>query len=112
MDADLTQALGANATVMEKLYAEAIEDSRLRAQELNQYRADMKAMFAWFQSQYNQLPPETRTEDQLLYERCLMKALDLRRQNMSTATTQGVMDDVIADAIYIAGKVFAHLKVA
>lgn len=110
MDADLVAALGSSPTVTEKLYAEAIEDSRQRAAELNQYRADVKQMFAWYQEAFASLPPERRTEDQYMYERCLMKALDLRRQNMSTATSYALMDDVVNDAIYIAGKIYAHLK--
>lgn len=110
MDADLVAALGSTPTVTEKLYAEAIEDARQRAVELNQYRADVKQMFAWYQDAFASLPPETRSEDSLMYERCFMKALDLRRQNMSTATTTTTMDDVINDAVYIADKMFAHLK--
>lgn len=110
MDADLVAALGSTPTVTEKLYAEAIEDSRLRAAEVQQYRADVKAIFDWFKTEYTKLPAEQRTEQQHLYERCLMKALDLRRQNMTTATTLATMDDVIADAVYIAGRIYSQLQ--
>jgi hypothetical protein len=110
MDADLTAALGTAPTATEKLYAEAIEDGRLRAAELQQYRADMKAMVDRFWTELNKLPPETQTEADRLYQRCILLGAEMRKQSMTTATTQATMLDVINDGIWIGEQLYAHLK--
>ena len=110
MDADLTNALGNTPTATEKLYAQAIQDSRANAAALEEFRTAMKEMHAWMRAQYTALPPETHTENDRLYQRCILEGFEGRKQSMTTATTQATMQDVINDGIWIGEQLYAHLK--
>lgn len=117
MDADIVAALGSTPTVMEKLYAEAIEDSRLNTvkwdeerQRLAQFRVSMTEYMTWFKTEYGKLPPELFDDHDRLYSNCVMQGLELRRQSMTTATTQSTMDDVINDGFRIGGEIFRRIQ--
>jgi hypothetical protein len=117
MDADLVAALGTTPTVMEKLYAEAIEDSRAgvvkwdeERQRLAEWRTAATAWMDWMKAQYNELPPELFDDNDRLYTNCIMQGLDLRKQALSTATTKSTEDDVINDGFRIGGEIFRRIQ--
>ncbi len=134
MDADLTTALGANPTPLERLYAQAIQDSRdstvrwrqaLDATEaeraliqserasMQTFRTEAIAQMQWFRDQYELLPKEVApifNEMDRLFERCLSEGMSARAQAMTTATSRSTMDDVVADAFYIAEANYARLR--
>jgi len=117
MDADLVAALGTTPTVMEKLYAEAIEDTRLNTvkwdqerQRLVEFRQTTTAWMDWMKAQYNELPPELFDDNDRLYERCVMEGLDLRKQALNTSTTVSTMTDVINDGFYLGGEIFRRIQ--
>jgi hypothetical protein len=117
MDADIVAALGSTPTAMEKLYAEAIEDSRLNTvkwdeerQRLAEFRAAMTEYMTWFKTEYGKLPPELFDDHDRLYSNCVMQGLEIRKQSMTTATTQSTMDDVINDGFRLGGEIFRRIQ--
>jgi hypothetical protein len=141
MDADLTTALGANPTPLERLYAQAIQDTRastarwtaacdaadaeralIQAERVSMqnerasmqtFRAEVAGQMQWFRDQYELLPKEAAPvfdEMDRLFERCLSLGMDARAQAMTTATSRSTMDDVVADAFYIAEQNYARLR--
>lgn len=110
MDQDISTALapasGSSNTIMEKLYALAVQDSR-------NFRSVMQAQLDWFKQSYDQLPPEEQAffnDKDRLYLTCLQMGMDARKQTMSTTTSRTLMDDVVDDAFYIANKLYARVK--
>lgn len=134
MDQDLTTALGANPTPLERLYAQAIQDTRAATARWTQaladteaeraliqaerasmqnFRTEAVAQMQWFRDQYELLPKEVAPifdEMDRLFERCLTLGMDARQQAMTTATSRSTMDDVVADAFYIAEQNYARLR--
>jgi hypothetical protein len=124
MDADLVTALGNTPTPMEKLYAEAIEDTRASTakweamnakwdeerQRLADFRTTTTAWIDWFKSEYGKLPAELFDVNDRLYERCINLGIEVRKQAMTTATSQATMDDVINDGFKMGGEIFRRLQ--
>ena len=117
MDADLVSALGSTPTPLEKLYAEAIEDNRVSTvkwdeerQKLAAFRATMTDWAAWMKAEYAKLPPETLSDEDRMYERCVMAGLEIRKQAMTTATSQATMDDVINDGFRMGDEIYRRLQ--
>lgn len=138
MDADLTAALGSTPTVNERLYAAGLQDTRNSTAQWTQNNATWAADIAnvqtfrqkltsditnqqsfrksvvdftkWVQAQYALLPPEIFDNNDELYERCVMRGLDLRKQTMSTSTSQTTIDDVINDGFKIGGEIFRRIQ--
>jgi hypothetical protein len=124
MDQDLLDALGATPTAMEKLYAEVIEDTRANTakwnedrakwdeerQRLADFRAALTQHVAWLETEYGKLPPELFDDNDRLYSSCVMQGLEIRKQSMTTATTQSTMDDVINDGFRIGGEIFRRIQ--
>ena len=96
MDADL-QAIVATAPEDQRLLLDVL---RLQVCRDEQRRLMSIGNAVW-------APYELAKEDAVgLYRICFQKACDLRRQNMSTATTQATTDDILSDISRIAASLY------
>lgn len=124
MDQDLVDALGGTPTANEKLYAAGLQDTRTSTAEWSKnnvtwagditnvqaYRKAVLDFTAWIKTQYAALPKDIFDNNDELYERCVMKGLELRKQTMTTSTSQASIDDIINDGFAMGGEIFRRLQ--
>jgi hypothetical protein len=137
MDTDLTEALGPTPSVNEKLYAAGLQDTRNSTAQWTQnnvtwagdianvqaYRktltADVTNRQAFRKSitdfttkvaASGMLAPLVFDENDELYERCVMKGLEIRKQNLTTSSSQATIEDVINDGFNIGHEIFRRVQ--